>query len=237
LGRKETTSVTVTLTPEERLGHADEELLDLKNGFVEAVAQLQEHPEIDNSFHDRLENIGERLGVLREALRPEDLDKAQLIEFHDALWEINRLLTEKDTSYDLDVIDRLLIAIERVRHVIRDALDEHVVGLPSDAGLVIAELRKWLPKSSYETIARLVGVNRRTLTRWMKEKRTPPRRLQLVAHLVAILRHNWSEEGMVMWFDRPRRDLDGKRPVQLLDDAGAEERLLSEARGGRSQDA
>jgi uncharacterized protein (DUF2384 family) len=237
MGRKETTSVTVTLTPEERLGHADEELLELKNGFVEAVAQLQEHPEIDNSFADRLENIGVRLGALREALRPEDLDKAQLIEFHDALWEINRLLTQKETSYDLDVIDRLLIAIERVRHVIRDALDEHVVGLPTDAGLVVAELKRWLPTTSYEVIAHLVGVNRRTLSRWTKEQRTPTPRLQLVAHLVAILRHNWSEEGIVMWFDRPRRGLDGKKPGQLLDDAGAEEILLSEARGSRSQDA
>jgi len=236
MGQEEDDGVTATLTPEERLGHADEELLDLKNGFVDAVAQLQEHPEIDNSFHDRLENIGERLGVLREALRPEDLDKAQLIEFHDALWEINRLLTEKK-SYDLDVIDSLLIAIERVRHVIRDALDEHVVGLPSDAGLVVAELKKWLPRTSYETIARLVGVNRRTLSRWTKEQRTPPPRLQLVAHLVAILRHNWSEEGIVRWFDRPRRGLGGRKPGHLLDDAGAEEMLLSEARGGRSQDA
>jgi uncharacterized protein (DUF2384 family) len=228
--------VTATLTPEERLGHADEELLELKNGFVEAVARLQEHPEVDDSFHDRLENIGERLGTLREELRPEDLDKAQLIEFHDALWEINKLLTGKEASHDLDVIDRLLIAIERVRHVIRDALDEHVVGLPSDAGLVVAELKNWLPGTSNETIARLVGVNRRTLSRWTKEHRTPPPRLRLVAHLVAILRHNWSEEGIVMWFERPRRGLDGKRPGQLLDDASAEEMLLSEARGGRSQD-
>lgn len=229
--------MTATLTPEQRLGRADEELLDLKNGFVEAIAQLQEHPEIDNSFHERLEAISERLGVLREALRPEDLDKAQLIEFHGALWDINRLLAEKETSYDLDVIDQLLVAIERVRHVIRDALDEHVVGLPSDAGLVVSELKKWLPATSNETIARLIGVNRRTLTRWTKEHRTPTRRLQLVAHLVAILRHNWTEDGVVAWFDRPRRGLDGKKPSALLDDPPAEERLLSEARSGRSQDA
>jgi uncharacterized protein (DUF2384 family) len=229
--------VTATLTPEQRLGHADEELLDLKNGFVEAVSQLQEHAEIDNSFQERLETISERLGALREALRPEDLDKAQLIEFHGTLWDINKLLTEKKTSYDLDVIDLLLVAIERVRHVIRDALDEHVVGLPTDAGLVVAELKKWLPTTSNETIARLVGVNRRTLSRWTKEHRPPPRQLQLVAHLVAILRHNWTEEGIVSWFDRPRRGLEGRKPGALLEDPAAEERLLSEARGGRSQDA
>jgi uncharacterized protein (DUF2384 family) len=229
--------VTATLTPEQRLGHADEELLDLKNGFVEAIAQLQEHPEIDNSFQERLEAISQRLGALREALRPEDLDKAQLIEFHGALWEINRLLSQNESSYDLDVIDQLLIAIERVRHVIRDALDEHVVGLADNGSLVIADLKKWLPATSNETIARLVGVNRRTLTRWMNERRAPSRRLQLVAHLVAILRHNWTEEGIVAWFERPRHGLGGKKPEGLLEDPAAEEQLLSEARGGRSQDA
>lgn len=228
--------MTATLTPEERLGHADEELLDLKNGFVEAITQLQEHPQVDSSFHERLEAINDRLGALREGLRPEDLDKAQVIEFHAALWEINRLLSEKKT-YDLDVIDQLLIAIERVRHVIRDALDEHVVGLPNDAGLVVEELKRWLPNTSNETLGHLIGINRRTLSRWAKEDRTPTRRLQLVALLVAILRHSWTEEGIISWFERPRRDLGGKKPVTLLEDPGAEERLLSEARAGRSQDA
>lgn len=229
--------MTTTLTPEQRLGHADEELLDLKNGFVEAIIQLQERPEVDGSFHERLESIGDRLAALREGLRPEDLDKAQVIEFHSALWEINRLLNEKEASRDLDVIDRLLIAIERVRHVIRDALDEHVVGLPDDAGLVIEELKGWLPDTSNVKIGRLVGIDRRTLSRWAKEHRTPPRRLQLVAHLVAVLRHNWTEEGVVAWFERPRRGLGGREPLALLDDPGAEDRLLSEARAGRSQDA
>ncbi|MBS1889634.1 MAG: hypothetical protein JSU06_20865 [Actinobacteria bacterium] len=229
--------MTATLTPEERLGHADEELLDLKNGFVEAIAELHEHPEIDNSFAERLTAIGDRLSALREGLRLEDdLDKAQVIEFHEALWEINRLLTARDTSYDLDVIDHLLVAIERVRHVIRDALDEHVVGLPGDAGLVIQELKGWLPNTSNEIIAGLVGVNRKTLTRWGKVSRPAPRQLQLVAHLVAILRHNWTEEGVIAWFERPRRGLGGRKPIALLGDPGAEDSLLSEARAGRSQD-
>lgn len=229
--------MAATLTPEERLGNADRELLVLKDNLVEAIAQLQEHPEVDNSFHDRMEAMEERLGALREELRPEDLDKTQLIEFNGALWEINRILRDKESSYDLDVIDQLLIAIERVRHVIRDALDEHVVGLPNDAGLVIEELKKWLPNTSNETIAHLVGVNRRTVSRWMKERRPPNRRLQLVAHLVAVLRHNWTEDGILSWFERPRRGLAGKKPQNLLEDPGAEDQLLSEARAGRSQDA
>ena len=231
--------MTAALTSEERLGQADQQLVDLKNGFVDALEQLQKHPEVDGSFHARLESIAKRLRALREALRPEDLDKEQVTEFHAALWRINDLLDEQESesAYDLDVVDQLLVAIERVRHVIRDAIDEHVSGLPNDASLVVEELKRWLPNTSNETIGRLVGVNRRTLSRWTKESRIPTRRLQLVARLVAILRHNWTEEGIVAWFERPRRGLGGKKPLTLLEDAGAEEPLLSAARAGRSQDA
>jgi uncharacterized protein (DUF2384 family) len=229
--------VTATLTPEEWLGHADEELLDLKNGFVEAIARLQEHPEIDGSFGERLNAIAARLRALREGLRPENLDKAQVTEFHTALWEINDRLAERDSASDLDVADRLLIAIERVRHVIRDAMDEHVAGLPNDSGLIVAELKRRLPDTSNEAIGHLVGVDRRTLSRWSKQHRAPSRRLQLVAQLIAILGHNWTEEGTVAWFERPRRGLGGKRPLALLDDPTADDALFSEARSGRSQDA
>lgn len=227
--------MTATLTPEERLGHADQELQDLKNSFVEAIGQLQRDPNIDGSFHERLENVEQRLRELRRGLRIEDLDKAQINEFHNALWEIKDLIDDQGDDYNLDTADQLLVCIERVRHVVRDALDEHVSGTPDDAALAIAELKGWLPNTSNETLARLVGVDRRTLSRWTKTPRRAPRRLQLVARLVAVLRHNWTEEGIVAWFDRPRRELEGRKPFSLLDDPGADELLVMEARSSRSQ--
>jgi len=227
--------LTATLTPEERLGHADQELQDLKNSFVEAIGQLQRDPNIDGSFHERLENVEQRLRELRRGLRIEDLDKAQINEFHNALWEIKDLIDDQGDDYNLDTADQLLVCIERVRHVVRDALDEHVSGTPDDAALAIAELKGWLPNTSNETLARLVGVDRRTLSRWTKTPRRAPRRLQLVARLVAVLRHNWTEEGIVAWFDRPRRELEGRKPFSLLDDPGADELLVMEARSSRSQ--
>lgn len=229
--------MTPTLTPEQRLGHADRELQDLKDSFVEAIGRLDEEHHLDSSFHERLESIERRLRELRRGLRLDDLDKAQIAEFHDALWEIKDLIDEREGSYDLDTVDRLLISIERVRHVIRDALDEHVAGAPEDATLAIQELREWLPGTSMETLGELVGVNRKTLSRWKKSSRAAPRRLQLVARLVAVLRHNWTEEGIIAWFVRARRDLGGRKPLSLLDDPLAEEGLMAAARSSRSQDA
>lgn len=229
--------MTATLTPEQRLGHADQELQDLKNSFVEAIGQLERDRHLDDSFHERLAVIESRLRELRRGLRFDDLDKAQIAEFHSALWEIKDLIDDQGDEYDLDTVDQLLVCIERVRHVIRDALDEHVAGVPDDAGLAIQELRRWLPNTSAAQIARLVGVDRRTLSRWTKAHRAAPRRLQLVASLVAVLRHNWTEQGIVAWFDRPRRGLGARKPLSMLEDPMAEELLLAEARSGRSQDA
>jgi uncharacterized protein (DUF2384 family) len=229
--------VATTLTPIERLGNADQELQELKESFVEAFGQLQQAPEIDQSFHDRMGVISDRLRQLRRGLRLEDLDKNQIAEFHGALWEINDLIADQGDEYDLDVIDQLLVSIERVRHVIRDALDEHVAGVPDDAGLAIQEVKGWLPNISNEVLGKLIGVDRRTLSRWAKSHRRASRRLQLVARLVAVLRHNWTEEGIVAWFERSREGLNGRKPISLLDDPGAEELLLTEARSGRSQDA
>jgi len=229
--------MTTILTPEQRLGLVDKELQALKDCFVEAISQLQQDPHIDGSFHERMENIDDRLKELRRDLRSDDLDKAQMGEFHAALWEIKDVLDEQGGSYDLDALDRLLVGIERIRHVVRDALDEHVAGVPDDAALAFAELREWLPNTSVAMLAGLVGVDRRTPSRWTKAPQPASRRLQLVANLVAVLRHNWSEEGIIAWFQRPRRSLEGRKPISVLEDPLSDEHLMSEARSSRSQDA
>lgn len=57
-----------------------------------------------------------------------------------------------------------------------------------------------------------------------------------MARLVAILRHAWTEDGIVAWFHRPRRDLQGQRPIAVLKDPNYDEdELISAARAGRSQ--
>jgi hypothetical protein len=40
---------------------------------------------------------------------------------------------------------------------------------------------------------------------------------------------------IVAWFYRPRRDLDGRKPIALLDDPNEDYALISAARSSRSQ--
>ena len=129
-----------------------------------------------------------------------------------------------------------MIRLERIRHVVRDALDEHVNGAADDAGLVMGDIDRALPNVSDRTIAALIGVDRRTLSRWRNSHGTRPKRtLRVFARLVAILRHGWDEEGIVAWFYRPRHDLGGRKPATLLDEPNSEEELVAAARSGRSQ--
>ncbi|MHB1468589.1 MAG: hypothetical protein ACYCX7_05470 [Solirubrobacteraceae bacterium] len=220
------------LTYEKRLGNLDRDLESLQQGFIEAVEQLRGAPEADGCFEERWAEIARRFKGLRDKIIPEDFDKEQLILLGEALLDIRDLLDEQKPHGDLDVCDQLMIRLERIRHVVRDALDEHVSG---DVGVVMAELDEWLPKVPAQAVATLLGVDRRTLSRWKGQAGTPRRELRTFARLVAILRHNGAEEGVIAWFHRPRRELGGRRPAALLRDPNMEYALIDAARSGRSQ--
>lgn len=223
------------MTYEERLGKFDRQLEDLQRGFIEAVEHLRRAPEADGSYEERWKEIAQRMKGLRDGIQAEDYDKDQLATLASTLLDIRDQLDRDDASENLDVCDQLMIMLERIRHVVRDALDEHVSGVAGDVGVVMAEIEHWLPHVPDQTIATLVGVDRRSLSRWRGQGGQPRRNLRVFARLVAILRHNWDEEGVIAWFERPRRDLDGRRPATLLADPNAEDELMSAARSGRNQ--
>lgn len=224
----------VTQTYEERLGQFDRTVEELQRSFVEAVEHLRQAPEADGSYEERWQKIADRLKGLRYEIKAEDYDKEQLAILATALLDMRDQLDRRG-AWDLDVCDQLMIILERIRHVVRDALDEHVNGATGDVGVVMADLDRWLAQIPDQTIARFVGVDRRTLSRWRGQVGQPRRSLRMFARLVAILRHNWDEEGIVAWFERPRRDLNGRRPAALIDDPNAEGALIGAARSGRNQ--
>lgn len=230
--------MTVALLAEERLKQVDQELTDLQRGFIEAAAQLQEAPEVDGAFDERWQRVSERLRALRFPFKSEDFDKEQAVAYLDTLLDIRDTLERAEGSRDMDAFDALLVQLERIRHIVRDALDEHVTGVRDDVGLVMQDLDRWLPTTTREALGELVGVDRRTLARWAGKTSKPSRRLRTVARLVAILRHNWTEDGVVAWFHRPRRDLGGRTPLAVLGDPRLDDDvLIAAARAGRSQDA
>lgn len=216
-----------------RLLEIDTEVEGVKAAFETAIAEVTGHPEIDGSAEKRLAEVGRRLSALKPQLEAADLSYEQKATLYAAMVDITNAMSA--TPDELDRFEAALIGIERVRHVIRDALDEFVGGASADRRRLLQEMQQSLPGVKQADLARLLDVDPRTIRRWSSEPGEAEHRLQLVAHLVAILRHAWTPKGTVGWFQRPRRDLDGKRPSDLLADPAAERDLLTAARSSRNQ--
>jgi hypothetical protein len=191
------------------------------------------HPEIDGSAHKRLADVSKRLADLKPQLETADLTYEQRATLYSALVDVSNAMTADPG--DLNRFEAALIGIERVRHVVRDALDEFVGGANADRRRLLHELEGSLPGVRQADIAELVAVDPRTIRRWASEPGEPEHRLQLIAKLVAVLRHAWTPKGVLAWFHRPRRELGDRAPIDLLDDPGSERSLLSAARGSRNQ--
>ncbi len=216
-----------------RLAEINSEVEDLKVAFEEALDEVANQPEIDGSARKRLALVGERLAALKPRLEAADLSIEQRATLYSAMVDVGNAMNAEPG--DLNRFEAALIGIERVRHVIRDALDEFVGGAGADRRRLLLEIEQSLPGIHQREIAALLDVDPRTVRRWGKEFGEPEHRLQLVAHLVAVLRHAWTPKGVLAWFGRPRRDLDDKAPAALLDDPCSERRLLAAARGSRTQ--
>lgn len=223
------------LTSAQRLEQLDREVEEVKELFMDALEQLHRTPAADLSHEQRWQLVATRIKGLRSAIQADDYDRDQLAIIANSLLDMRDLLDREEGPANLDVADGLLIALERIRQVVRDALDEHVDGVIDNASLVMADLDRWLPGIADRRIADLIGVDRRTLSRWRKQPGSPRSSLRTFARLVAVLRHSWDAEGVIGWFYRPRRDLSGHKPATLLKDPGAEPSLIDSARAGRSQ--
>jgi hypothetical protein len=223
---------------QERLRALDEILEEWKTRvlqYVEEAADPGHDGDIDDVYTERFKATFGRLVELNEKLHPDDFDPAALAEIRDIIIKWIAALRDFDPARPLDSVDYFLVHAEAIRHLIRDALDAHVDGVGGDARTVVATLQSWLPELSQTKLAELVGISTRQLQRWKKEGGKPTRRLRTVARLVAILRRGWTDEGVVAWFYRARHDLDGKRPLDLLDNPEFDESLGTAARQGRAQ--
>ena len=130
-----------------------------------------------------------------------------------------------------DQIADLLLAIQREAE--HTALDD----APTAARYVIDQLAG----IDQEELAGLFGVDARTVRDWKSDKtktiRKNPERVTLIAQLVYDLHRAMTPRGVVRWFKRDRPQLEGRPPLDLIDDdvdAAAEE-LRPLARGVRGQ--
>lgn len=222
-------ATAVPIPDRARLEELDEQLERL-------IRRLRKRVESGAPLHvQRFRRTARRAAIGLSATLPPDLDPEALAEIRRLILEGIAVLEEGDGARPLDLADDFLVRAEAIRQYVRDALDEHLDVDEGNAGAVANRLVEWLPRVSQQEIARLAGISPRQFQRWRSGGGPAPRRLQLVARLVALLRRAWTPEGVVAWFDRPRPELGGKRPVEVLDDPSLERSLVVAVRQGRAQ--
>jgi hypothetical protein len=218
---------------QDRLERIEVELADLKNAVATELARAATADEVDPSFAERLRSTLDRMVNLDRELQPEDFDPRALADFRGVLIDAVRVVRESEQTRPLDTVDALLVHAEQLRHIVRDAIDGHVEG--TTAAEVLAEIKDSIPDARLRDLAALLDRSERQIQRWSQSRSPAPRRMRIVARLVALLRHGWTAPGIVAWFHRPRPELGGSAPAELLDDPSWEAELLAAARRGRAQ--
>lgn len=204
---------------------------------LEAAAGDAEVPAVDSEYVDRWLGTARRLSVQVSNELPPQLDPAAVAEIRKIIVNLLDGLERVDENQPLDTIDQFVVGAEAVRHILRDALDEHVGVRDDDTLRLVAYLKDALPRVTQADRARIAGVSTRHLQRLAKEGGAPPRQLVLAARLVKLLRYVWNPEGVIAWFHRERAELDGHAPIDVAGDPGFERLLLRLARQGRAQHA
>lgn len=232
--------------PELSLDPGQRELADLERLISDALVRLRDELEaaagggevpaaIDPEYVNRWLETARRLSVQVSNDLPPQLDPEAVAEIRRILINLLDGLEHVDETRPLDTIDQFFVGSEAVRHILRDALDEHVGVRDDDARRLIAYMKDALPRVTQVDQARVAGLSTRHLQRLAKDGGTPPRQLALAARLVKLLRYVWNPEGVIAWFHRERTELDGHAPIDVAGDPGFERILLRLARQGRAQ--
>jgi hypothetical protein len=213
-----------------------DQLERLDNAIEQWIQLVREQAEtIDSEAADRLISTGRRFAMRIDDNITPNLDPASVAEFRGILLGGLRKLEDIEEGRQLDVLDDFLVRAESIRHIIRDALDEDLGCDPGDVQCFTRLIVEALPRIPQTDIAQLLRVDRKTVQRWLHGQGRASRRLYLVARLVNVLQHAWTPEGVIAWFGRPRQDLDGHDPLDVLDDPAYEQALIAAARRGRAE--
>jgi transcriptional regulator with XRE-family HTH domain len=164
---------------------------------------------------------------------PVDIDLYFLLALQSAALRAQDALSKTDPERR----HALRICLEQWRQVFRDIAE----GDPISEERKANELSAWILTTlgvPMGQIASLVGVSPRSYQRWVSSESSPrpdeERRLRLIAHVASNLRHMMTGPGVVQWFAQPRRELKGRRPLDLLDDPSDAPRLIMMAASARS---
>ena len=186
-------------------------------------------------------NLANEIQQLVDLVRKIDLDDADNVTTRfllDGALEVETS-TRTRTVYTQS---SLRLGLETIRQAL-DRLSEDRLVADSRP---LSELINWMVRETHATpshLARIVGVDPKTLRRWASEPRETTaetdemRRARDLARVVLQLSHVLTGRGVISWLETNNPDLKDNRPADLLGDPVRVEQIIGLAAQGRSQAA
>jgi len=199
---------------------------------------LARQSEIPEDLRFFIDELADQLIDLPEsaALR---VDPYLLVAAQRALIGSLRALDSDDAAW---ARQQMRVRLEQMRQVYRDLAEGEAVYEDRPAKQVAGWLAEVLD-TSQARLADLLGVSPRTFQRWISQADSvgpegeDARRVRVVARAANHLRHVLTGPGVVSWFEAPNPQLDGRRPLDLLDETDGASRLSTVAASARSHTA
>lgn len=222
-----------TATPQEEF-EAFSDVLDTWREKVRSA--FEQAPVAQDAFVERWAETARKLSEAIDHAVPPSLDAEQVAEVRGELLTILQAVLGSSEERPLDAYEQTLLRLEAIRHIVRDALDQHVLG-EHDARILVRGLEEALPRIRRKDLAHLLGTSDRSVQRILASTDSvePPRRMLLIARLVALLQRGWTAEGVVAWLARPRTALGDTSVLDVIDDPAREQDVMALARAGRAQ--
>jgi uncharacterized protein (DUF2384 family) len=185
------------------------------------------------------------IGLIEDlAVAISEADAAALASVDPSLWiqiQAAALRAQSATSLDVDREQRraVRIALEQIRFLFARLAERQPVSEDQSIKDVLAWLDDKLTVPQRRK-ADVLGVGERTYQRWISPSEAAgpeaeqEHRVRVVARVTAQLRHLLTGAGVVDWFETPMDELGGEKPLDVLGDPTAVERVLHLAVAPRS---
>lgn len=210
----------------------------LEREIEERLLILAREREVPDDLRLFVEGLADELALLPESASLR-VDPYLLLAAQRAMIRALRALDSDDEAW---ARRETRVRLEQIRQVYRDLAE----GGPTYEDRSAKEIAAWLADVldvSQARLAELFGVSARTFQRWVSE--TDPvgpegndaSTVRIVARIVNHLRHVLTGPGVVRWFELPRAELDGRRPLELLGEPESATLLATVAASARSSTA
>ncbi len=225
-------------TPESEGASWEPEMKSIEEEIAEFSLRLASEPVIGEDLYLFVDRLADELIDLPDDA-PLRVDPYFLLAAQRATIGSLRVLDSDDAAW---ARDQMRVRLEQLRQVYRDLAEGEAVYESRPA----KQLASWLAAVldvPQARLAELAGVSSRTFQRWVSDtdKVGPDgedaRRLRVIASAANHLRHALTGPGVVRWLEQPNAQLEGARPLDLLEDPEDAPRLSTLAASTRSHTA